>query len=216
VDLEEVWRIREEEIYPRLFGSPGRGIFVLTAEVFGKLGHNAIDPTWLTYGVFEFAPTLSRSSWIYVTSGNSNPWHQEPAQFDPNSRSGRGLEFLLASTEKGDWAIRCLLNLLAYDILLAHGLLTLNEPIDSGHCIALNGPINGDPRCVIRHVLVSHAEELAGEFTLPSGKVDVLTFTGATDAEIAFARDSTTTDLFSKLKAAGQYPVTDPKRRSIL
>ena len=27
VDLEEVWRIREEEVYPSLFGAQSRGIF---------------------------------------------------------------------------------------------------------------------------------------------------------------------------------------------
>ena len=34
VDLEKVWEIREEEIYPKLFGLESRGIFTLSPELF--------------------------------------------------------------------------------------------------------------------------------------------------------------------------------------
>src|SRR5262245_11321978 len=75
VDLEEVWRIREEDVYPRLFGPLRRGIFTLTHELFSRrFGPQQIDPRWLTMGVMEFAPTAARKSWLYVTSGYSNPW----------------------------------------------------------------------------------------------------------------------------------------------
>ena len=36
MDLEEVWRLREEEVYPKLFGPLGRGIFPLTQELFNR------------------------------------------------------------------------------------------------------------------------------------------------------------------------------------
>ena len=63
-DLEEVWRIREEEVYPRLFGRASRGIFVLDRDTFEAFGVTDLDPRWLSYGVFEFAPTESRRSWL--------------------------------------------------------------------------------------------------------------------------------------------------------
>jgi hypothetical protein len=45
VDLEEVWRIREEEVYPKLFGSVSRGIFPLTQELFSRrFGQQDVDP----------------------------------------------------------------------------------------------------------------------------------------------------------------------------
>ncbi|TIW07250.1 MAG: suppressor of fused domain protein, partial [Mesorhizobium sp.] len=54
MDLEEVWRIREEKIYPTLFGGEQRGIFTLSSELFAqRFGVKEIDPTWPFYGVFE-------------------------------------------------------------------------------------------------------------------------------------------------------------------
>lgn len=32
--LEEAWRIREEELYPKLFGGTGPGIFALDTQLF--------------------------------------------------------------------------------------------------------------------------------------------------------------------------------------
>jgi hypothetical protein len=68
MDLEEIWRIREKDVYPKLFGPNGRGIFTLSAELFtGTFRQTEIDPLWLFYGVYEFAPTQDRPSWLYVT-----------------------------------------------------------------------------------------------------------------------------------------------------
>jgi hypothetical protein len=45
LDLEEVWRLREEGVYPTLFGPVGRGIFPLTQELFSKrFGQRNVDP----------------------------------------------------------------------------------------------------------------------------------------------------------------------------
>jgi hypothetical protein len=98
MDLEEVWRIREEDVYPVLFGPRVRGIFPLQMEMFtGQFGQSNVDPRWLHYGVLEFAPTETRHSWLYVTSGHSNPWEQLPDEFDPDGESGAGAEFTLAT-----------------------------------------------------------------------------------------------------------------------
>lgn len=44
MDLEEVWRIREEEIYPALFGPRFRGIFPLQRDMFtGQFGQAELD-----------------------------------------------------------------------------------------------------------------------------------------------------------------------------
>ncbi len=78
MDVEEIWGIREEEIYPKLFGPVSRGIFPLTHELFSRFGGAEVDPRWLFLGVFEFAPTPERASWLYVTSGYSNPSEDDP------------------------------------------------------------------------------------------------------------------------------------------
>jgi hypothetical protein len=217
MNLEEVWRIREEEIYPRLFGGRSRGIFVLTPEIFlERFGAKTYDPRWLTYGVFEFAPTSTRPYWLYVTSAYSNPWEQGPQQYDPDAESGSGVEFLFASTEQGDWAIGFLQNMLVFDVLLTTGHFGDRPPMSEGDRIPLNSPINNIEGCLIRNAIVSMPSELPHGFVLPSGKVGFFTFTGVTDAETAFSKKSSTDALIERLRTTGQYPVTDSRRASVL
>jgi hypothetical protein len=217
VDLEEVWRIREEEIYPNLFKGEERGIFTLNAALFTeRFGSKAIDPKWLTYGVLEFGPTAERPFWLYVTSAHSNPWEQTPESYDPAGISGAGVEFLFASTEQADWAIRFLQNMLAFDILLCADFFQGRPPLGEFDRIPLRAPINGMDNSLIRNAVVSRPEELPSGFVLPSGRVEFLAFTGTTDEEIAFAKQNGTDALVDLLHAVGHHPVTDPDRRSIL
>ena len=51
-------------------------------------------------------------------------------------------------------------------------------------------------------------------FDLPSGHVQFLTFTGITDAEVAFMTAHTVQALIDRLTGKGGFPVTDPKRAS--
>lgn len=217
MDLEEVWRIREEDIYPSLFGETRVGIYALTPALFERtFGPAEIDPCWLHYGVFEFAPTEARPSWLYVTSGPSTPCDDEPEAYDPEGQSGDGMEFLFASTVQGNWAIGLLLNMLAYDLLLSAGHFPHGGSIGPGHRIPLNSPIDGRTECVLRHVFVSQPDVLPAGFSLPSGRVDFLTFTGATDDEIGFARQRGTSALIDILREKRAYPATDSARRSAI
>jgi Suppressor of fused protein (SUFU) len=215
MDLEEVWRIREEEVYPALFSSRGRGIFTLPPSIFDKIFGQAIDPRWPFYGVFEFAPVEERTHWIYVTSGYSNPWEQEPEEYDATAESGAGVEFLLQTSEGGDWAIRRLQHLLAYDLLLSAGRYPDRPPLIEGTRIALRAPINGEDGCLVRNMVAVEPEGVPTGFSLPSGKVEFLAFTGATDAEIEFAKQNRSAKLIEALRAAGYHPVTNPRRPSL-
>ncbi|CDX19528.1 conserved hypothetical protein [Mesorhizobium sp. ORS 3324] len=217
MDFEEVWRIREEDIYPTLFGGERRGIFTLPPELFGqKFGIAEVDPRWLFYGVFEHAPTPERPYWLYVTSGHSNPWEQEEEAYDPGGESGAGIEFILASTERGDWAIRCLQNLLAFDLLLGAGHFGGRGPLGEGDRIPLRSPINGVESCLVRNVVVSRASSLPLGFTLPSGKVELLAFVGTTDSELDFAKAKGNDALITRLRSSGFFPVIDPQRQSVV
>jgi Suppressor of fused protein (SUFU) len=143
MDLEEVWRLREEEVYPTLFGPVGRGIFPLTQELFSnRFGQQNVDPRWLFLGVFEFPPTPDRISWLYVTSGYSNPWHDEPEAYNPTGESGFGVEFTFAVSEQGDWAVETLLSMLAFDLLLRAGRFPNGQPLSPHDRIPLKRPLN--------------------------------------------------------------------------
>ena len=216
-DLEEVWRIREEEAYPRLFGSHGQGIFVLSDSLFReRFGQVAVDPRWLFCGVFEFGPTAERPSWVYVTSGHSNPWESERGADDSEEPDDTGVELLLETTEQGEWAIRALLNVLALDLLLCAGCYPGKPPLTPGDRISLRAPINGDEACLIRNVLVTHAADKWPGFAVPSGFVRLLTLTGATDGEVAYAKATNTDRLVEALRVANCYPVTATGRASLL
>jgi hypothetical protein len=217
MDLEGVWRLREEEIYPSLFGDVARGIFPLTQDLFGRqFGQHDIDPRWLFLGVFEFAPTAERSSWMYVTSGYSNPWDDEPGDYDPNGESGRGVEFTFAVSEQADWAIQTLQSMLAFDLLLGAGRFPGRDQLSLHDRIPLNAPLNGDEDCQIRNLVLVEREDGPQEFALPSGEVILVGFTGITDGELAFAKSHGSPALLEKLRAAGAHPITDPHRISVV
>lgn len=121
--LEEVWEYREEKLYPRLFGAQRRGIFPLTIDLFSKVfDQSSVDPRWLHLGVFEFAPTPARGSWLYVTSGGSTPWESDPSEYAPEKYSWLGVEFVIESPDQAEWPIRVLLRLLAYHVLVCRPL----------------------------------------------------------------------------------------------
>lgn len=217
MDLEEVWRIREEEVYPALFGPRFRGIFPLQMGMFtGQFGQSKVDPRWLHHGVFEFAPAETRHSWLYVTSGHSNPWEQSPEEFDPDGESGAGAEFTLATTEAGDWAIRTLQSMLAFDILLRAGRFPGKQHLGLNDRIPLRAPLNGDPACVLRNLVMTGPEGIPIGFQLPSGKVLLAGFTAISDDELKEAKQSGSPGLIDRLRGAGFHPVNDPHRPSLV
>ncbi|MXP09302.1 suppressor of fused domain protein [Pseudoblastomonas halimionae] len=217
MDLEKVWEMREEEIYPALFGSEQRGIFTLSSELFSSTFHQQeVDPRWLSMGVIEFAPTTERASWVYVTSGMSNPWFQEPSEYDPEGESGYGVEFTFSVAAQGDWAINTLANMLAYNLLLNAGVYPGCDHIGLHDRLPLNAPIDGNQSCEIKNLILTECEDIPRKFGLPSGEVILVGFTGITDSEVAYAKSHSSDALIDKLRDAGAHPVTDPRRRPVI
>ena len=213
--FESVWEARETIVYPSLFGPASRGIFALTARQFtGAFGQSEVDPRWLHHGVFEFGPTPQRSSWIYVTSGTSNPWEQVPSEYSMAGVSGLGTELVLEAASQSDWAIGVLAHLLAYNILLAHGRFGDFEPLRLGARVPLGGPVSGDARCALTFVAVAEATHYQSTFHLDSGRVKLLHLVGITEPEWLFAREWGTEALIDLLRTSGAFPVTDPSRDS--
>jgi len=197
-------------------GSRSRGIFTLQPAMFTKrFGQTQLDPLWLSYGVFEFEPTQTRSSWLYVTSGLSNPWYQSPEGFQQNHESGTGAEFTFATTEAGDWAIETLLSVLAVELLLGAGRLSRKEPLQVNDRIPLHRPLNGEDACILRTLLMTEAEGISKEFYLPSGKVLLAGVTAISDAELEAGRQHGWPHLLDILRVAGFHPVNDPHRQSL-
>jgi hypothetical protein len=215
--LEEIWRIREEEIYPAMFGERPGNIYPLSQELFSnRFGQKDTDPRWWFYGVLQFAPTDNRAAWLYLTSGYSNPWEEKAKDYKSDGESGSGVEFVFQCAEPGDWAIRTLQNMLAFDLLLAAGRYPNGVPLQIGDRVPLREPLNGDPGCQIRNLVVTKPEGIPSGFSLPSGKATFLSFTGITDPELDFAKIHGSDALVNRLREAGCHPVTDPWRKSLI
>ena len=208
MQLETLWALREETIYPDLFGPANRGIFLLTSDEFAAFGDVAIDPTWLHHGVFEFAPTATRASWLYATSGYSNPWHVDPQAYDPDQMSGAGVEFIFETDHSADWPIIFLRRMLAFDIMLAAGHFGDKPALNEADRIPLRGPIDGQSDSPVHNALLTKPLHLPHQFQLPSGTVDLLHFVGVTPAEADIARDQGHDALIAQLRAIDCYPTT--------
>lgn len=211
--LERVWEYREATLFPRLFGGVSRGIFVVPYDMFATtFGQTDVDPRWLHYGIFEYAPTSDRSSWIYVTSGMSTPWEaQDP---DPSTVSGLGCEFIFESTVPGDWAIRRLWQLMAYQVLLYHGRYPGREPLGSFNRLPLRSPI-WDKESAIEFLMLTPTDPALGTQKLDSGSFELLRVVGITKKEAAYGRANGGAALLESLRSGLAFPVTDPTRGSV-
>ena len=214
IDLHEVWRKREEDIYPALFGSKSRGVFPLDRKDFDMFGVDDPDPRWLHHGVIEFAPTADRESWIYVTSGYSNPWHEEPENYTSDGDSGSGLEFILETDRQGDWAIVQLRRMLALQLLLESERIAGRGSLGPGDRIPLREPIDWIAGHGVQNLMTW--QSAWPEFSLPSGGVMFVQIVGMTDAEVDFAKEAGSPALVERLEHAGAVPVIVPDRASVV
>jgi hypothetical protein len=216
--FEKVWEHREEVIYPALFGPKCRGIFVLEAELFREVfRQESFDPRWLHYGVFEFEPTTTRASWVYVSSGASNPWELRPEDYASSEYSGFGTELVFETTAPGNWAIILVQRILAFNILLSHGRYGKDsEPLDYWHRIPYRGPIRLDRSSTLQNLFIAPPAHFPVSFQLASGRVNLLQLVGITDSERDYAKQHGSDKLVDLLIEHEACPVTDPARGPVV
>ncbi len=205
--LEEAWEQREEDIYLALFGKNEYGIYPLDAEVFEKqFDVHDIDPRWLHYGVMKFAPNEQRESWVYVTSGMSNPWLSNTIE----KKSGLGSEFLLEYDEESDLPILLLQNLMAYNILLSIGHFEGKFLLEIGDRVALKIEPN------LSYALMAKPQNFPETIKLVSGDVDLIQVLGITKKEWKYAKEHSSQHLVT-LMIKKQCPfLLNPYRNSIV
>ena len=213
--FEDIWREREEKIYPKLFGPlPPTVIPVPVETLRAILGYEKeIDKAWLHYAVIEFAPNEKHEDWVYVTSAFSQPWKAESkAELDRNSYSGYGYEMLLRTSVRAGWAVDILHRLTAYQIGV-YFEQTKGKLFQWGDWMPLNGPINSevaDSR--VRGMLLTRPRDISDRFELSSGQVDLLQIVGITGPELAYGLYKGFDRLENLLFEAKAAPTTDPTR----
>lgn len=208
--LESVWEYREQTLYPSLFGQAAEEIFVLDANEFATFGAEA-DPRWLFLGVMVFAPTATRDSWLYVTSGGTTPWEidDDATAEDPSWIS---TELVIEASQRADWPIRALQRLLAYNVLLAHGHFGDVAPL----CVGARGPLSSGDDSLLRYVVIAQPSHYAAQAQLESGTLAFLQVVGITESERDYAKAHSSAALIERLTQAGACPVIDPKRQAVL
>jgi hypothetical protein len=212
--LENAWAQREEVLYPRMFGKMSRGIFPLSTDDFGRISEGAIDPRWLHLGVFEYEPSSTRESWLYVTSGGSTPWEGCAEPIEEGAYSWLGVEFVLETHRQADWPIPTLKRLLAYHVLACCGRFGDSPVPDYGHRIPAGGPIDGKSSA-LRFLAICKPWHYEPTCQLPSGKFDFLHVVGISESERDLAKQSSTAALVERLRECNAAPVTDALRKPV-
>jgi len=214
--FEAVWADREDRVYRSLFGDLGDGVFTAGEATFRRFQQGQPHPGWLNHAVFACPPHDERDTWIYVTSGLSNPWNLDQPGKDPNGFAGVGFELVIETGDQAEWAVPLLHNLMAYELLVAVGTYQDAELFEYGNRIPLNASITPDSESQIRWLLVEQPKHYPSAFELAAGRVDFFHLVGATDAEVQFARKSSQDNLLQVLKDKGVHPLTNPGRGSVL
>lgn len=224
--FEEIWAHREERVYPDFFGDTGQKIHTLPAATCASMGWADPDPRFLTHGVFECPPNQARPHWLYVTSGMSNPWGDDPATANPAAPSGLGYEFTLHAPDRALWPIRALHWVMAMQLMVAAGAAE-GELLQCNDRFALGGAI-GKKEGELTHVLVASPESpgvsgasgenglYPGGFALASGTVELLLLIGITARENDFVASQGVEGLITLLRHRGVFPLTDPGRVSVV
>jgi hypothetical protein len=214
--LESVWEHREDVVYRRVFGDTGPGIYPLSADLFTRTFGKSCDPRWLTIGVFECPPTVQRPTWVYVSSGLSNPWELDGAPDDPSELSGLGVEYVFNTTAQAEWAIQLVQYVTAYDLLLNHGAIPDHGPIAIGDRIPVQIRDRADRLSLLRRLMIIEPAFIPARHQLASGELHFFQLIGITEPEADLARASDTSTLCERLREAGVLDITDPWRSSIV
>ena len=204
--LEDAWEEREEVVYPEVFGDAGPGIYPLSNDVFEQLDAQSVDPRWLTHGVFQSPPNDTRNTWVYVTSGMSNPWESD----EPQDYSGFGVEFVLETEQASTWAINVLHTLMAYNLMLASGQMGEPGLLDYGDRIPF--ALSED----IAAMVIAPPFQLPENIDIKSGRVDFLQIVGVTEAELTHAQETSSEALIEMLIEETGGLITAKQRKSVV
>lgn len=204
--LEDAWEEREEVVYPEVFGDTGPGIYPLSNDVFEQLDAQSVDPRWLTHGVFQSPPNDTRNTWVYVTSGTSNPWESD----EPQEYSGFGVEFVLETEQASTWAINVLHTLMAYNLMLASGQMGEPGLLDYGDRIPF--ALSDD----IAAMVIAPPFQLPENIDIKSGRVDFLQIVGVTEAELTHAQETSSEALIEMLIEETCGLITAKQRKSVV
>ena len=158
----------------------------------------------------ESAPNPKHATWLYISSGLSNPWEDDAP--DPTGYSGLGCEFVFETSLQGFWAIQRVQHLIAFQTLLSCGRYPGRDLVEVYDRIPLRASLTPEASD-LTWLFIAPPAGYPASLRLQSGRVDLLRVLGITEAEAQFARSRGGEELVEVLRHAGAFPITDPRRR---
>jgi Suppressor of fused protein (SUFU) len=175
--------------------------------------------SWPGGGVYQYPPRGERRGFHYVTHGLSQPFEfgdDEDEHDDEGAAeigSGMGIELVISTPERCDWAPSLLLEFVKY--LLFNENARVFEP---GHRIPASALRAAHPESELTHLFGIGSPEYPHEIMLPGGSCTLVHLVGATTEEIERAKAlggvAGTFILADTLRELGIGCVTDLARRS--
>ncbi len=209
--FEDIWAHREEVLYPSLFGKEVEGIYPIPHTTLQKA--KLEDPRWSTCGVFRFAPTQTRNSWLYVSSGLSNAWFDDEP--NPDDASGFGCEFILESQVEAKWPIQRLHQVMSLQIGYTLGKYGDPSPLETGDRLPSVGSIDF-AESKLTEIIFTEPDHVDSLFQQESGHTQFIQVFGITFPELAFAKARSSSALIELLRSKTSFPVTEPDRDCII
>jgi Suppressor of fused protein (SUFU) len=136
----------------------------------------------------------------------SNPWESEV----PEEYSGKGVELLMETDEEETWAIEVLQTLMAYNVLIATGHIGNISPLSYGHRLPLAFS------STFKTMMFTQPLNFPNNFSIQSGKVDLLQVVGITASELDAAKQTSSEELKQMLVRMTGGLLTSKDRASIL
>lgn len=172
---------------------------------------------WPGGGVYRYPARDKRRGVHYVTFGLSQPFGDddedpEDADDDDVPFSGFGIELVLSTPDKCDWAPLALIQFVKYLLFDENARLFI-----PGHRIPASVLRQVNPSTELTHFFGITSAEYSNEILLPAGLCTLVHLVGATSKEIELAKQQPGTEgtfiLAETLRALGVGYVTDVSRR---
>lgn len=168
---------------------------------------------WPGGGIYAFPPRGDRRGWHYVTHGLAQPFGPDGVPAEGGERwSGLGVELVIATPGRSDWAPSLLVDFVRY--LLLDDAAELIVP---GDRIPTSAFRTYTPGSELSHVIATLSPDYEHEIMLPGGRCTLVHLIGVTANEVDRARSAETGEgtiaLGEALRRLGPGYVTDTQRR---
>ncbi len=143
---------------------------------------------WRGEGVLQFPPSKEFSSWIYLTTGLSQPDFEDSGQpivwKDDSgiSQSGFGIELAISTAHESNWVIGVLYHLLRY-MIFSPG----SRPILPGHRFPIDVSNLSRRESLLNHFIAIKSDRYRSQFALPAGECNIVHLVGITSKEAEYA-----------------------------